>query len=73
LLLLEIETDFLHPDEQQRVLDYILSKDWTVLASTRDMDFIEQTERVVFMDLGKIAFDGSFEEFNKSSYAEPFR
>lgn len=72
LLLLETETGFLKPDEQERVLDYLLDKNWTMIASTYNMEFIERTDRVIFLERGKVAFDGSVKEFKDSPYAESF-
>ncbi len=73
LLLLETETNFLTTAEQERVLDYLLTKDWTVIASSHDMEFIERTDRVIFLEKGRIVFDGGIKEFKDSRYAESFR
>lgn len=73
MLLLELETDFLTHDEQNRVMEYIIHKNWTTIASTRDLDTMKQLERVVLLERGKVKFDGSFEEFKNQGYAEPFR
>lgn len=73
LLLLETETSFLTAAEQERVMDYLWEKNWTVIASSHDMEFIERTERVIFLDKGRIVFDGGVKEFKDSQYAESFR
>ena len=73
LLLLEMETDFLSSVELDKVADYILNQDWTMIASTRDYDFIKRCERILYLEKGKLIFDGDFEEFNDTGYAKSFR
>lgn len=73
MLLLELETDFLTHEEQTRIMDFILTRKWTAIASTRDLDTMEQLDRVVYLERGKVKFDGTFTEFKNQGYAEPFR
>lgn len=73
MLLLELETDFLTHEEQARIMDFILTRKWTAIASTRDLDTMEQLDRVVYLERGKVKFDGTFTEFKNQGYAEPFR
>ncbi len=73
LLLLETETDFLSQIEKDRIMDYVLSRKCTAIITTRQMEAIQRMDRIIYMERGKVVFDGNYNEFNASPYAEPFR
>lgn len=73
LLLLEIESDFLTAEEQDRLIDFVLKRQWTAFVSTRDIEFMKRMERIIFMERGKVVFDGTFDEFKSEGYAKSFR
>jgi len=73
LLLLEIETDFLTAEEQERLIDFVLKRHWTAMVTTRDLEFISRMDRIVFLKRGKVVFDGDFEKFKLEGYAKSFR
>ncbi|WP_373524411.1 peptidase domain-containing ABC transporter [Aquiflexum sp.] len=62
-LLLENLVTYLDPEEKERVLDYILNGKWTVLMMAEDDDTIKKFPRVLKLDMGKLVFDGSSEDF----------
>ncbi|WP_373496624.1 peptidase domain-containing ABC transporter [Aquiflexum sp.] len=62
-LLLENLVTYLDPEEKERVLDYILKGEWTVLMMAEDKDIINMFPRVLKLDNGKLVFDGSSEDF----------
>jgi ABC-type bacteriocin/lantibiotic exporter with double-glycine peptidase domain len=70
LLLLEFQTDFLVNGSKEKYMDYVCSKNWTVIGATDDKDFINRADRVLFLDKGKLVFNGNLEEFKKSNYAQ---
>jgi len=70
LLLLEVQTDFLVNGAKEKYLDYVCSQDWTVLGATDDVDFIKRADRILFLEKGKLVFNGNLEEFKKSNYAQ---
>lgn len=61
LMLLEEGFNILHEEDKDRFLDFVLSRDWTVLAVTNDPDVASRFERVVVLDEGKIIADDSLE------------
>lgn len=73
LLLLEIESDFLTAAEQDRLTDFVLKRQWTAFVSTRNIEFIRRMERIIYLERGKVVFDGNFEEFKSQGYAKSFR
>lgn len=62
-LLLENLVNYLDPEEKDRVLDYILNGKWTVLMMAEDENTIQKFGRVLKLDMGKLVFDGSSEDF----------
>jgi ABC-type bacteriocin/lantibiotic exporter with double-glycine peptidase domain len=62
-LLLENLVTYLDPEEQERVLDYILKGNWTVLMMAEDAETIRKFPRVLKLHMGKLLFDGSSEDF----------
>lgn len=62
-LLLENMITYLDPLEKSRVLDYILNGKWTVLMISEDSETISKFPRVMKIDMGKLIFDGSSEEY----------
>lgn len=62
-LLLENLVTYLEPEEKERVLNYILNGKWTVLMMAEDLDTIEKFPRVLKLDMGKLVFDGSSEDY----------
>lgn len=72
LLLLELESDFLTAEERDRLVDFIKKRQWTALVSTRDLDLISRADRIIYMERGKVAFDGDFEQFKAEGYAQSF-
>ncbi len=72
LLLLELESDFLTIEERERLVKFVRDRNWTALVSTRDMDVIRSGDRVIYMERGKVAFDGDFEQFKAEGYAKYF-
>ncbi|WP_194976722.1 peptidase domain-containing ABC transporter [Aquiflexum lacus] len=62
-LLLENLVTYLDPEEKERVLDYILKGNWTVLMMAEDADTIKKFPRVLKLHMGKLLFDGSSEDY----------
>jgi ABC-type bacteriocin/lantibiotic exporter with double-glycine peptidase domain len=73
LLLMEMETDFMTNSEREKFYTYLLSKPWTLIAVSDEGKFIQRADRVMFLDKGKISFEGKFDEFKNSGYAEFIR
>jgi ABC-type bacteriocin/lantibiotic exporter with double-glycine peptidase domain len=73
LLLMELETDFMTAKEEKVFFDYLLSKPWTVIAVSYGPDYLGRCDRMVFLDSGSVAFEGSFNEFKNTEYAEFIR
>lgn len=69
LLLLEVETDFLVNGEKNRFYDYLFSKDWTIIAITEDIEFLERADKILYMNKGSIEFDGNIDQYKQSNYA----
>ena len=70
LLLLEVQTDFLVNGEKEKFMDYIFSKDWTVIGVSDDPDYVEKADKILFLDKGKLVFNGNLTEFKSSDYAQ---
>jgi len=70
LLLLEVQTDFLVNGAKEKYMDYVCSKNWTVIGATDDKDFIRRADRILFLEKGNLVFNGNLEEFKKSNYAQ---
>lgn len=66
-LLLEDMVAFLEPDEKDRIIDYILKGNWTVMMISEDMETIKKFPRVIKIDRGRLVFDGSTEVFVKAN------
>jgi len=62
-LLLENMITYLDPLEKSRVLDFILNGNWTVLMISEDSETMSKFPRVIKIDMGKLIFDGSSEEY----------
>jgi ABC-type multidrug transport system fused ATPase/permease subunit len=73
LLLLELETNFLLKTEEKKFYDYVFSKDWTVVASTRDEGFLSRADRILYMEKGTALFTGDYKAFKLTDYAELIR
>lgn len=73
LLLLELETNFLLKSEEQKFYDYVFSKDWTVVASTRDEAYLSRANRILFMEQGSTVFSGDFNAFKLTDHAKLIR
>ncbi len=73
LLLMEMETDFMTNTERKKFYTYLLSKPWTLLAVSDESEFIQKADRMMFLDKGAIMFEGKFDEFKNSDYAEFIR
>ncbi|WP_162343951.1 peptidase domain-containing ABC transporter [Cyclobacterium salsum] len=65
LLLLEEELNYLNGLESNTLLDYIFSGPWTLVAVSTEDRMLRRAERIVVLDAGKVAFDGSFEAFQQ--------
>ncbi|WP_162416103.1 peptidase domain-containing ABC transporter [Cyclobacterium roseum] len=65
LLLLEEELNYLNGLESDTLLDYIFSGPWTLVAVSTDDTMLRRADRIVVLDAGKVAFDGSFEAFQQ--------
>ncbi len=65
LLLLEEELNYLNGLESDTLLDYIFSGPWTLVAVSTDDAMLRRADRIVVLDAGKVAFDGSFEAFQQ--------
>jgi ABC-type bacteriocin/lantibiotic exporter with double-glycine peptidase domain len=68
LMLLEEGFNILHEEDRDRFLDFILTRDWTVLAVTNDPDVAGRFERIVVLDEGKIIANDSLENLKKESW-----
>lgn len=73
LLLLELETNFMLKNEEKKFYDYVFSKDWTVVASTRDEGFLSRADRILYMEKGTALFTGDYHAFKLTDYAELIR
>lgn len=73
LLLMEMETDFMTNSEREKFYSYLLSKPWTLMAVSDEGEFIQKADRVMFLDKGTVSFEGKFDEFKNSGYAEFIR
>jgi ABC-type bacteriocin/lantibiotic exporter with double-glycine peptidase domain len=65
LLLLEEELNYLNGLESDTLLDYIFSGPWTLVAVSTDDAMLRRAGRILVLDAGKVAFDGSFEAFQQ--------
>ena len=68
LMLLEEGFNLLQEEDKNRFLDYVLSRDWTVLAVTNDPDVASRFERALVLDNGRIIGDGKPGEMKKESW-----
>lgn len=57
-LLLENIISPFEKEDKERIMDYILEKDWTVVLVSEDKDIISRFPRVVELNQGKLKFDG---------------
>lgn len=57
-LLLENIISPFEKEDKERIMDYILEKDWTVVLVSEDEDIISRFPRVVELNQGKLKFDG---------------
>lgn len=73
LLLMDMETDFMTNPEREKFYAYLLSKPWTLIAVSDEGNFIRKANRMLFLDKGAIRFEGKFEDFKNSGYAEFIR
>ncbi len=69
-LIVDLDAETLTPPEKKRFYDYVFQQPWTVLAITRDQDFVSRCGKIAVMQKGAISFTGNFNEFNSSEYAE---
>ncbi|MDN3688392.1 peptidase domain-containing ABC transporter [Cyclobacterium jeungdonense] len=65
LLLLEEELNYLNGMESDTLLNYIFSGPWTLVAVSADDRMLRRADRILILDAGKVAFDGSFEAFQQ--------
>lgn len=70
MLLLDLEVDFLKKEERKKLYDHVFSHPCTVLAATSDDEFMKRADKVIFMVRGNVAFEGNYEQFKQSPYAE---
>lgn len=73
MLLLDLEVDFLKSDEREKLYNHVFSQPFTMIAATTDSEFMQRADRIVFMTRGNIAFEGNYEQFMQSPYAESIR
>ncbi len=68
LMLLEEGFNLLHEEDKNRFLDYVLSRDWTVLAVTNDVEVASRFPRILVLDDGKIIADSNLEGLKKEKW-----
>lgn len=65
LLLLEKTLDNLELQEKERIVDYIIKQEWTLMTVTSDVVFAKACDRILVLDGGYIVDSGTFEDLIK--------
>ncbi|WP_158859969.1 peptidase domain-containing ABC transporter [Lunatibacter salilacus] len=63
LMLLEEEFNHLNKNDSEKLLDFIFSGPWTLVAVSNQEQTMERADKIVELDLGEITFIGTFEEY----------
>ncbi|WP_290506939.1 peptidase domain-containing ABC transporter [Algoriphagus sp.] len=64
-MVMENALDHLFEDEKQRVIQYLISGDWTLLLVTQDEQAISQMDEVVLLDNGSLVYQGDHSGYVK--------
>lgn len=68
VLILDEPTSYLDEDGRAFVCETIFSsREWCILAATQDIVELERYDRIVFVESGEIAFDGTVVEFKTTA------
>jgi ABC-type bacteriocin/lantibiotic exporter with double-glycine peptidase domain len=62
ILLEDIVSPF-EGEEKERILDYLIDNDWTVIMVSQDEDIIKRFSRVIELQDGRLKFDGNAEVY----------
>ncbi|MEX2568205.1 MAG: ATP-binding cassette domain-containing protein [Cyclobacteriaceae bacterium] len=63
LLLMEEEFNYLKGPEAMKLLEYLFSGPWTLVAVSFKKKMMQKADTVIELDAGKIAFKGSYEDY----------
>lgn len=53
----------LYEDVKNRILDYLIKGDWTLILVTKDEEAIKRVDEIIVMDQGKNVFQGNHEGY----------
>lgn len=73
MVLLELETEMLKQYQKHEFYDHLFAQEFTVIAATRDEEFMERSDAVWYLKQGRLVFTGDYESFKNSEYAESIR
>lgn len=63
LMLLESPIVDIAGEEKQKMLDFLFSKAWTMVAVSDDDNLLKRADRIIVLDQGNISFDGDYAAF----------
>lgn len=73
LLIVQIDADIFTNLEKQTFYDYLFEQPWSIIAVTRDEDFVKKCNRTLLLDQGSIVFAGDYKSLKASNHVEFIR
>ena len=64
-LIMENVLSYVDPQIKEKVVDYIMKGSWTLLIVSNDETVQKMADEVIYMENGRLIFQGSFEEYKK--------
>ncbi|MBC6366056.1 peptidase domain-containing ABC transporter [Algoriphagus sp. AK58] len=64
-LIMENVLRYVDPQIQEKVIDYIMKGQWTLLMVSDDEKVLQKADEIILMDKGKLVFQGKYEDFKK--------
>lgn len=64
-LIMENVLQYVEPEVQNRVVDYLFKGNWTLMMIAFDEEILSRADEVIVMSEGKITFQGTYSDFKK--------
>ncbi|EAZ82874.1 peptidase domain-containing ABC transporter [Algoriphagus machipongonensis] len=62
-IMMENALRYVHPENKERLVNYLMNGNWTLLMITEDPAILEKAEEVLVMDKGKVLFQGPYKSY----------
>ncbi len=70
LVLLELDLHYMRLEEKTKFFNFLCGDHATLIAVANDDELLRRCDQIIFMQLGKVVFTGTYNEFKDSEYAK---